>query len=178
MDDIFERINRYAADGDLKTIFELLVKTQEPAVREAAFVQAVRLGAPEVVENFISLLSSPEAHLRNLAVEALQELGVMYMDRLEQLLHNSDPDLKILCFNILAGIRSEAAVGLVRRFLERLISSGEVENQNVLAAALECLGVLGGPEDVDLLDRVAGTIAKFGDYPYLRYVLELVRKSL
>lgn len=178
MADVFEQVKKLAREKNIKGIFALLAETEEPAVREEVFVQAVRLGGPEVVERFISLLSSPEAHLRNLAVEALQELGAVYIDRLEKLLYSPDPDLKILCFNILAGVRSEAAAGPVRRFLERLVSSGEVEQQNVLAAALECLGGLGEPEDAGLLERVAGTVDRWGDYPYLRYALEQVKKNL
>ncbi|MCL6635791.1 MAG: HD domain-containing protein [Peptococcaceae bacterium] len=178
MTDVFEQVKKFVREKNIKEIFALLAETEEPAVREEALVQAVRLGGPEVVESFISLLSSPEAHLRNLAVEALQELGAGYIDRLEKLLYDPDPDLKILCFNVLAGVRSEAAAGPVRRFLERL-AAGEVEiQQNVVAAAVECLGGLGGQDDAELLDKVAGTIARYGVYPYLRYVIELVRKSL
>jgi|GEM_PF-6881080 len=175
MDEIFERIKRYAADGNMKEIFALLEESREPAVREAALVQAIQLGSREVVERFISLLSSPEAHLRNLAAEALQELGAGYIDRLENLLYDPDPDLRILCFNILAGVRSETAAGPVRRFLERLVTSGKLEQQNVMAAALECLG---GLEDAGLLVKVAVTVDTWGDYPYLRYALEQVRKNL
>jgi len=178
MDEVFELIKSYAANGNMKKIFDLLVETQEPAVREAALVQAIHLGSQEVVERFISLLSSPEAHLRNLAAEALQELGAGYMGRLENLLYDPDPDLRILCFNILAGVRSETAAGPVRRFLERLVTSGKLEQQNVMAAALECLGGLGGPEDAGLLEKVAVTVDRWGDYPYLRYALEQVRKNL
>jgi len=178
MDEIFERIKRYAADGNLKEIFALLEGSREPAVREAALVQAIQLGSQEVVERFVSILSSPEAHLRNLAVEALQELGAGYIDYLENLLYDPDPDLRILCFNILAGIRSEAAAGPVRRFFERMIASGKLEYQNVVAAALECLVGLGGPEDTGLLEKVAVIVDRWGDYPYLRYALEQVRKNL
>lgn len=180
MDEIFERIKGYAADGNMKEIFALLEESREPAVREAALVQAIQLGSREVVERFMSILSSPEAHLRNLAVEALQELGAGYIDRLENLLYDPDPDLRILCFNILAGVRSETAAGPVRRFLERLVASGKLEQQNVMAAALECLGGLGGPEDAGLLEKVAVTVDRWGDYPYpyLRYALEQVMKNL
>ena len=178
MFDQFEQIKVLAAEKKVKEIFGIMAETKEPAIREEAYVRAVRLGGPEVVECFITLLSSPEAYLRNLAVEALQELGAGYMGRLEELLYDPDADLRILGFNIFAGINDEEAVKPVRRFLEGLVS-GEVEVQeNVAAAAIECLGGLGSPDDAELLDRVAGNVADRGDHPYLRYILKLVRKNL
>ncbi|MFZ5650227.1 MAG: HD domain-containing phosphohydrolase [Bacillota bacterium] len=178
MDEVFERIKRYAASGNLKEIFALLAGAQDPAVREAAYVQVIRLKSPEVVENFISLLSSSEAHLRNLAVEGLQELGAGYIDHLEKLLCDPDPDLKILCFNILAGVKSEAAADPVRRFLERVAATGEKEQENVLAAALECMGELGGPGDAALLDKVAALIERGGGHPYLIYTMKQAKVKL
>lgn len=178
MDKVFERIKRYAASGNLKDIFALLAETQDPAVREAVYVQAIRLGSPEVVEGFISLLSSSEAHLRNLAVEGLQELGAGYIDRLEKLLCSPNPDLKILCFNILAGVKSEAAADPVRRFLDRIAATEEKEQENVLAAALECMGELGRPEDAKLLGKVAALIDLEGGHPYLIYTLKQAKVKL
>ncbi|MBE3587786.1 MAG: HD domain-containing protein [Thermoanaerobacteraceae bacterium] len=178
MIDLFEQIKSFAAERKVKEIFAVMAETEEPAIREEAYVQAVRLGGPEVVECFIALLSSPEAYLRNLAVEALQELGTGYISRLEELLYDPDPDLRILGFNIFAGIRNEEAAKPVRRFLERLIS-GEVEVQeNVAAAAIEFLVGLGSPDDAELLDRVAVAVAGRGDYPYLCCILKLLRKNL
>ncbi|MFZ5597129.1 MAG: HD domain-containing phosphohydrolase [Bacillota bacterium] len=177
MEEVFERVKRFAASGNLEEIFALMAGTQDPAVREAAYLQVIRLNSPEVVENFIGLLSSTEAHLRNLAVEGLQELGAGYIDRLEKLLYVNDPDLKIFCFNILSGIRSEAAAGPVRRFLGRVAAAGEKEPENVLAAALDCMGELGGPEDADLLDEVAALVERSGQ-PYLAYAVKHVRVKL
>ncbi|MCL6612137.1 MAG: hypothetical protein K6T66_11420 [Peptococcaceae bacterium] len=178
MDEVFELIKRYAASGNLKEIFSLIAETRDPVIREAAYVQAIKTGGTEAVESFISLLYSSEAHLRNLAVEALQELGTGYIDRLEKLLCDPDPDIRIISFNILAGVRNETAAGPVRRYLEGIVAAGVTDQENVLAAALECMGELGGPEDAALLDKVKELIEGGDGHPYLRYALQQAREKL
>ena len=178
MVDPFEQIKTLAAEGRVKEIIALMTNTKESAVREEAYVQTVRLGGPEAVEGFIALLSSPEAHFRNLAVEGLQELGADCTDRLEDLLYESDSDLKILGFNVLAGVRSQAAAAPARRFLEKFVAGKVDVEENVVAAAVECLGGLGDAGDITLLDRVDGVLTARSSHEYVRYVVAVMRESL
>lgn len=176
-EDVLDRVAAWAAAGETEKLFTLLVETHDPAAREAAWLELVRQGTPEVMERFISLLASPEAHLRGLAVEALQELGVGFLDRLETLLYDADPDIRIHVLSILAGVKSETAAEPVRRFLAR-VSAGEKVPENVLAAALECLVALGGPGDADLLGRVEALLHREGVHPYLVYACKQAQEKL
>ncbi len=176
-EDVLDRVAAWAAAGETEKLFILLVETHDPAAREAAWLELVRQGTPEVMERFISLLASPEAHLRGLAVEALQELGVGFLDRLETLLYDANPDIRIHVLSILAGVKSETAAEPVRRYLAR-VSAGEKVPENVLAAALECLVALGGPGDADLLGRVEALLHREGVHPYLVYACKQAKEKL
>ncbi|MEW5921487.1 MAG: HD domain-containing phosphohydrolase [Bacillota bacterium] len=178
MEDMMKLIKQWADEGEIERIFALLPETADPAAREAAVLQLMRCGAPQVVDNFILLLSSPEAHLRSLAVEALQELGAGYLERLEELLFAEDQDLKILSFNVLSGVKSKKAAIPVRRYLEGLAAGGKKDAENTLAAAVECLGEVGEREDVELLKRLVSLLEGKGEHSYLLFTIKEAENKL
>jgi len=160
IDEAINLIRQWSEAKELEKIFALLKDSREPAVREAASLQLIRCGGLEVAKNFVSLLSSPEAHLRSIAVEALQEIGSSHLELLEELLWGQDDDLKILCFSVLSGIKGKEAAFVVRRYFQNLLETGKEETENVLAAGIECLGELGEEKDLKLLKECERLLAE------------------
>lgn len=176
--DIFEQLRIWGESGNAQEIYNVLHMHSNPAVREAACLELLRCRVEDAVEKFVALLSSPDAALRNLAVEALQIAGENCLERLEKVLGDPDEDMVILGFNILAGVKNPAAAELVRRFLNRLSKREIVTTANVLAAALEALGQLGERGDVRLLDALRPLLYEQYGHPFLEYIWGRVKRRL
>lgn len=121
--------------------------------------------SPEIIEEFVLLLESDNAGLRNSAVEILEKLGVRAMPVLCRHVTDDDHDVRKFVIDILGSIGDAEAVPL-------LVNALDDPEPNVCAAAAENLGKIGNVQAVPHLLRALGK-----NDIWLRYtVLEALSK--
>lgn len=123
------------------------VQNADIGVQEAADRALRKIGGQQVATAMIPLLRSEDAPVRNIAMDMLREVGETDIDALFQLLHDSDPDMRIFAADILGATGSVLAVAPLRGALLR---DPEV---NVRYQAAVSLGNLAFPEAAPSLNK-------------------------
>lgn len=158
--------------------FSVLKSEQDFLVKEQAFVYLLNQKSERVVKLFIELLSSHDASLRSMAIEAIQHFGVEYGKEVKKLLYGDDDDLKIMALSVIAGFRADYALSVVREYIQSVLIKEEKENENVLASALDILVDLGAREDVELLKSLGKKYKSAGCSSYLMFVFKKAEEAL
>ncbi len=122
----------------------VLLRDQDPGVREASIYALTTIGGEAVAEAVVPLLTEESVALRNIGVEILELLGPQAFEYLKKLLFNSDDDVVKFAVDIISNTREERALGL----LHPLISH---KNPNVRASVAVCLGRLKSADSVPSL---------------------------
>ncbi len=144
-----------------------LAEEADASVREAVVTSLIVIGTEDAASGLADFLMSDDPPLRNLAIEALREIGPASGSQIERLVTSPYPDVRIFAVNLL-----EAA--FYRRTQDRerlhtiLLDDPDV---NVGLAAVEVLSQLGGPEDVPALRAFA---ARFPEHPFVDFAVDLV----
>jgi HEAT repeat protein len=115
-------------------------------VQEAVDRALRKIGGPGVVHAVIPLLRSEDAPPRNLAMDLLRALGHADLRALVDLLHDTDPDVRIFAADILGSSGSAIAVPPL---CHALLNDPEV---NVRYQAAVSLGQLPFPESARCLN--------------------------
>jgi HEAT repeat protein len=144
------------------TLCARLEAETETAVREALLTALIEIGGPTVVEGLTPLLRSEDAALRNLAIEALQQLPEAVSPHMEAMLRDADPDYRIFAVNVLGNLRHPQAPLWLQTVVER------DADFNVCAAAVEVLAEVGGPEAIPALQALSGRF----DEPFMRFCVQ------
>jgi HEAT repeat protein len=142
---------------------------REPRVREAIFTSLARIGTSESAEAVLPCLRSDDSHLRTAALDALRAMPAAIGSHLPHLLHDADPDVRLLACDLVREQPSAEACRLLGEVLER------DSEANVCAAAVEVLAETGGP---DLLPSLARCAARFPDDPFLAFAIEIAKERL
>ncbi|SHF82000.1 HEAT repeat-containing protein [Caldanaerobius fijiensis DSM 17918] len=170
-----ERIAASLDLGDFKSknviealIEQLRVETSR-AVQEAIVSSLIKIGNEDVAEAVAELLESDDAYLRNVGVEVLATIGNSALEVLEKMIMHSDKDVRQQVVNAIGEGQLKEAVMILRRVIE------EDEEENVVAAAIEYLGEIGGGEE----DRKAilQALNRFSS-PFFQYAAEVALKKL
>ncbi|MCD7108041.1 HEAT repeat domain-containing protein [Rhizobium sp. DKSPLA3] len=140
-----------------------LIADDDRATRDVIAVELARLGGEAVVEGLMPLLRSDDAALRNIAIDILKELPTDVAPRMEALLDDPDPDVRIFLVNVLEALRHPA----VEDWLVAVITMDA--NVNVVGTALDLLNEVGSAACVPAL-RAA--IARFPDEPFVTFSAE------
>lgn len=122
-----------------------------------------------VVDGLFSLLEFENAHIRNLAIEILQEQGDNLSEFFEPYLDSYDRDTRIFLANILGNTKLKKS----REYLLRLIS--EEEDINVCMTCVDYLGEIGEPEDVETLKELK---ERFKDDFYAGFAVDKAIKAI
>ena len=148
-EDIREGAYLAGREGLQEAIPLLVSHIQNPdiGVQEAADRALRKIGGASVVTAAIPLLRSEDAPVRNIAMDLLREVGVENIDPLFQLLHDSDPDMRIFASDILGSSNSVLAVPPL---CGALLRDPEV---NVRYQAAVSLGSLGFQEAAPSLNK-------------------------
>lgn len=136
-------------EGMQEAIPLLITHIQNPdiGVQEAADRALRKIGGASVVTAAIPLLRSEDAPVRNISMDLLREVGTENIDPLFQLLHDSDPDMRIFASDILGSSNSVLAVPPL---CGALLRDPEV---NVRYQAAVSLGSLGFQEAAPSLNK-------------------------
>ena len=123
------------------------LKSSNLGVQEAADRALRKIGGRTSVQAVIPLLRSEDVPVRNLAMDILREIGGRDFSSLVDLLHDSDPDVRIFAADILGATKSMVAVAPLGK---ALLKDPEV---NVRYQAAVSLGDLQRAEAAEWLTK-------------------------
>jgi HEAT repeat protein len=129
-------------------------------VREAIMTALIRIGDDASVKALLPYLRSQDAWLRAATIEALQSLPNAISPYIDQLLEDSDPDVRLLATELVRNMPAENATQALCRLLDR------EQHPNVCAAAIELLAEVGTREAIPALQSCA---ERFAGVPFLAF---------
>lgn len=141
-----------------------LQEEREPCVREALFTALAHIGGAAAVDAVLPLLRSDEAPLRNGAIEVLGRLADVTATRVDALLHDTDPDVRIFTVNLLGELQHPRVVPWLLQVLR------EEPEVNVVAAAIEVLTEVGEPAHAAPLREAT---QRFADDPFISFAADI-----
>jgi len=145
-------------------LLKLLESNPCLAEREALFDSLQLIGGETVIKGALQLLHSEYAGLRNGAIEILQSKPDMTGEHIEELLTDSDSDIRIFAIDILQKLPHEKTP-------EWLIGVIKYDKHiNVLASAVDRLAEVGTKE---MIPELEGLKQKFNEESYLCFAIDL-----
>ncbi len=168
-----QRWDAARAAADLPGGFELLRGAisgeRDQRVREAILTSLARIGTPESAAAIMPDLRSDDSSIRTAALDALRSMPEATARHLPALLHDADPDVRLLACEL---VRTQPPIGAGQLLGDLLANEREA---NVCAAAIEVLAEAGGPELLPLLAQCA---ARFPDDPFLAFAVRIAGERL
>lgn len=168
-------IRRWAA-RDLSThpeastaLCEHLLNEKDGSVREVVFTTLGCIGGTTVVDGILPLLRSEDANLRNSAIELLAGLPDAVGPRIDALLADPDPDVRIFTVNLLGDLKHPQLV----RWLSHVMRDDA--HVNVVAAALEVIAEVGA---TDALSAVKIARQRFAGDPFIGFAADLAMQRI
>ena len=150
--------------GTMGLLGERLLAERDVRVREALLTSLTATPCEDAVTALLPLLRSEDAQLRNGAIEALASMPQVVGPRIDRLLDDGDADVRIFTVNLLGELRHKHVASWLLQVLEH------DEVVNVVAAAIEVLAEVGGPEHVAGLRRAA---RRFAGDPFIGFATEI-----
>jgi HEAT repeat protein len=129
-------------------------------VREAIMTALIRIGDEASVRALLPYLRSQDAGLRAATIEALQSLPNAIAPYIDQLLKDSDSDVRLLATELVRNMPAENATQALCRLLDR------EQHANVCAAAIELLAEVGTRDAVPALQSCA---KRFAEVPFVAF---------
>lgn len=123
----------------------------------------------DLVDGLFSLLESENAHIRNIAVEILQEQGDNLNPFFEKYLQTNLRDTKILIANILRNSKLKKS----REYLLQMIQTEQ--DINVVLTCVEYLGEIGKKEDIKVLEQI---LQKFSANEFASFAIQRAIKEI
>jgi HEAT repeat protein len=148
---------------------EALATERDLRVREAIFTSLTRQASADSVEAIIPHLRSDDAGLRAGALDALREMIDAVRPRLPALLADPDPDIRVLCCDLVRELSAADATDLLSAVLER-----ETE-PNVCGAAIDVLAEIGTSAALPPLEKCA---ARFRDQGFLTFAIKVAAERI
>jgi HEAT repeat protein len=153
----------------LPLLCSAILTEREPRVREAIFTSLARIATAESAAAVLPYLRSDDAKLRTEALDALRAMPAATALHLPKLLHDADPDVRLLACDL---VRGQPAADAGRLLGEVLVHDSEA---NVCAAAVEVLAETGVAGVLPLLAQCA---ARFPDDPFLGFAIRAAGERL
>jgi HEAT repeat protein len=122
------------SDGVL-ALLERLAKEPSRTVRNAIFEALIRIDADAAIEGSIQLLGSPDAQIRNQAVDVLRRKGARSIPFLNSVMQGGDKHMRKLVLDVLSGIQASETGEIYAAALSD-------QDPNVVITAVENLGSL------------------------------------
>ena len=148
---------------------EALASERDWRVREAIFTSLARLANLESAEAVIPYLRSDDAVMRTGALDALRDMIPAVRPLLPALLEDPDPDIRLLCCDLVRELPAADATDLLCAVLER-----DTE-PNVCAAAVEVLAEIGLPAALPALEKCG---ARFSDQSFLTFAIKIAGERI
>lgn len=153
----------------VETLIELVKNESDNSVRQAAFSVLSALGTSAAAEGAAGLLAEADPVLRNGAHEVLASMPQHAQPLLEPLSRHEDPDVRIFAILIAADMPTGAADDWLIALALRETSP------NVCAHLADTLG---GSELPGAVDALAAIAARFGDFPFVSFAVQIALRRL
>jgi HEAT repeat protein len=153
-----------AEPGATAALCARLTIETDTSVRAVLFSSVSRLGGELVVESLVPLLRSEDPGLRNGAIEVLASLPNEVAPYIEQLLRDSDSDVRIFTVNLLCDLHHPKVIQWLSQVLLRDAAV------NVVGAALDVLAEVGSFESLPALHAAA---KRFADDAYIGFAADV-----
>lgn len=148
---------------------DAVAEESDPRVREAIFTSLARLATPESIEAVIPHLRSDNSGLRVGALDALRDMIAAVRPRLPALLTDPDPDIRVLCCDLVRELPSADATELLCHLLEH------DPEPNVCAAAVDVLAEVGEPAALPALAQCG---ARFRGQSFLVFAIKIAAERI
>ena len=159
----------HGSEGGVSPLIDLLQTEARPEVREAAIATLLSVGSGDVIDFFIEQLRGDEANRRNEAVYALQQMPEQSAEKVKALLHDSEPDVRIMAVDVVRMLTISNAAIWLRELLQK------EDQPNVVGVTVDRLCEIGSIEDLPTLEQ---TKERFADDPYLQFSIDLAMKRI
>lgn len=140
-----------------------LEREPDISVLELLLQELVHAATPEAREALIRALRSDQATLRNATLDALKQHPDQAASFVEALLHDPDPDVRILTLNLLGTLALPQTEAWLIQVLER------DPHVNVCATAVDLLCEVGTEAARPALQAVS---QRFADEPYIQFAVK------
>jgi HEAT repeat protein len=141
-----------------------LVGEADPSVREALFISLSELNSEAAATALLPLLRSADAQLRSSAIEGLAGMPRAVAPRVDALLRDNDPEVRIFTIKLLGDLRHEQVTAWLLQVLR------DEPSVNGVACAVELLAEAGQPEHIGALQAAR---QRFGDDPFLAFAIDV-----
>jgi HEAT repeat protein len=140
-----------------------LIGEGQAAVREAILTALIRINNGASVRGLLPLLGSEDVALRNGVVEALQQMPAHVGPHMQELLADTDSDIRIFALDVLQSLcHPDAPAWLAALILTE-------KHVNVCAVAVDRLAEVGTPGMIPALQALA---ARFADEPFIQFAVQ------
>lgn len=146
-----------------------LNREENTSVRAAILNALAHLGDSVAIAGLVQCLRSENAALRNEAIEVLKDIPDKVVPIIDNLLNDTDSDVRIFAVNILESLRHEN----VEKWLINVIEKDP--HLNVCAAAVDLLAEVGTEFAVTSLKHLK---VRFEDEPYICFSVDLALKRI
>ena len=147
---------------------EAAAREPDARVREAMFTSLARIGSEAAVAALLAHMRADDSGHRTGAMDALKSMPSALAPAVARLLHDPDPDVRILACELARELPAAEAAAALGPVLE---PDAEL---NVCAAAVEVIAECGSPADLIALDRCG---ARFAD-PFLAFAIRAASDRL
>jgi HEAT repeat protein len=158
-----------ARPAAVQVLGEALLNENNRRVREVIFTSLARLATADAAEAVIRHLRSDDSGLRTGALDALREMMAVVRPRLPALLADPDPDIRVLCCDLVRELPAADATDLLCAVLER------ESEPNVCAAAVEVLAEIGTPAALPAMEKCC---TRFSDQTFLTFAIKLAAERI
>jgi HEAT repeat protein len=141
----------------------------ERNVREALFSGLVKIGGHRTPRLVTPFLRAQDAGLRNGAMEALKRMAAAAAPAIDPLLHDEDPDIRMLAIEVTRGWPRLLAEPRLRNLI------AHDPHVNVCAAAVDVATENG---TATLLPALAAARQRFADEPFLVFAVDIARARI
>lgn len=135
----------------------------ELSVRAAIGDGLLAIGDESVVRGILPYLHSEDAGQRNFAVEILQKLPEVSSNYVEELLHHTDPDIRIFAINICQYLAHAPTTDWL---LDVIRNDTHI---NVIATAIDGLAEIGTPE---MTEELSALKRRFAGDPFICFAVD------
>jgi HEAT repeat protein len=155
--------------GGVEALSRALARETDPRVREAILTSLAHVATAESIAVILPYVRADDAAARTAALDALRASPGAAEPNLAALLHDPDPDVRLLICEVVRELPASVATRLMADLLDR---EPEV---NVCGAAVEVLAEIGEPEAAPALDRCA---ARFANESFLIFAIRVAMQRI
>jgi len=158
-----------ASDTADEVFIERLHKETDVTIIEALFSALDKMFSSKTASEMLDLLKSENVQVRNGAIELFQLNPVEFASQIDNIIDDSDPDVRIFCVDIIGAVAHKEATN----WLHKIALTDT--NINVVGTALDKLTEVGDGTTLEVLPLVA---ERHAGNSYIEFVINILYQQL